>query len=218
MSIRELVKTAPSKDIVRLLLLRQGEGEAAPGALIGAADLALSARGREQIERAKRLLTPMPSLQAIYLADLKRAVDSCGLLFDGRGGSSPALPTAPPVQVSALREQSFGAWQGKTWEALRASEGAAVEAFFADPAEGRPPGGESLSEVRRRVSAWWKTVSQKHRGGLVLIVTASAPIRSFLCEALELPLARASRFVPGAGTFTVIDVGPSFSLVHGVGV
>src|SRR5262249_2138595 len=159
----------------------------------------LSARGREQIDHAKRRL-PHIAFSALYAPDLKRAMDSCRIFFDGR--------TAPPMtSTRALREQHFGLWQGRTWEALRAEAPAQVESFFWDPGEGKPPGGESLGEVRRRVLGWWKSVMQRHRGSLILVVTSQAPIRALICEALELPLARGPRLIAGAATFTVLDAG-----------
>jgi alpha-ribazole phosphatase len=210
MSIRELLKSPPPKDVIRLVLLRQGEADAAPGLIVGDADLALSQRGREQIETARRRLGQAP-LTAVYAADLKRAAGSARLLVEGRA------PAPAVVEVAALREQHLGDWQGKTWDALRAASHQAVEAFFADQAERRAPGGESLSEVKRRVLAWWKTRAAQHRGGQVLAATALAPIRAFLSEALELPLSRAPRLTPGPGTLTVLDAGPSFWVVHAVG-
>ena len=210
MSIRDLIKTAPSKDVLRLLLLRHGELDAAPGTLIGDSDLTFSPRGKEQMESARRALAGV-GLHAFYTSDLRRGLDTARILLDGR--SVPSVRT----DIKALREQSFGAWQGRTLDALRAAEPAAVDAFLANPADAHPPGGESLATVRQRVMSWWRPLAPKHKGGTILVASSLAPIRSFLCEALELPLSRASRFVPGPGSFTVLDVGPSFWIVHSVG-
>lgn len=210
MSIRDILRTAPPKDVVRLALLRHGELEAPPGTVIGDVDLPLSARGKEQMEHAKRALTGV-GLSAVYTSDLRRGKESCRLLLEGR--------SAPPVysDVRALREQSFGAWQGRTWDALRAVDHAAVDAFFANPAEARPPSGESLAEVKQRVAAWWRTLCPQYRGKTVLAATSLGPIRSILSEALELPLTRVVRLVPGPGSFTLLDIGPSFWIVHAIG-
>jgi broad specificity phosphatase PhoE len=208
-SILELLKTPPPKDVTRILLLRHGEAEAPSGTVIGNAAIPLSSRGKEQMDRAKRLFSGV-AFQAVYTSSIKRAVDSCKIVLEGRS-------SVMPVELSDLREQNFGAWQGSTWEQLRAKEPSAVEAFFADPVDGKPPQGESMSEVRRRVIAWWKTAAPKHKNQTILIVTSIAPIRSFLCEALDLSLARASRLSPGLGMLTILDAGPSFWVAHAMG-
>jgi broad specificity phosphatase PhoE len=210
LSIRDLIKTAPSKDVVRLLLLRHGELDAAPGTVIGDTDLGFSPRGKEQMEIMRRLLVGV-GLQAFYTSELRRGKETARLVLEGRSVSSVNTET------KALREQSFGAWQGRTWDWLRASDPAAVESFLANPADARPPGGESLAEVRQRVLTWWKSLHSKHRGATVMVATSLSPIRSFLCEALDLPLSRASRFVPSPGSLTVLDVSASVWIVHSIG-
>jgi broad specificity phosphatase PhoE len=208
-SILELLKTPPPKDVTRVLLLRHGEAEASLGTIIGNLGLSLSARGKEQMDRAKRLFSGV-AFQAVYTSDMKRAVESCKIVLEGRS-------SVFPIQLSALQEQSFGAWQGSTWDQVRSKEPHAIETFFADPVDGRPPGGESMFEVRKRVISWWKPIAPKHKNQTILIVTSIAPIRSFLCEALDLSLARASRLSPGPGQLTILDAGPSFWVAHAMG-
>jgi broad specificity phosphatase PhoE len=208
-SIIELLKTPPPKDATRILLLRHGEADAPSGTIIGNSATPLSARGKEQMERAKRMLSGV-AFQAVYTSDIKRAVESCRIVLEGRS-------SVMPIELAALQEQSFGAWQGSTWEQLRAKEQSTVETFFADPVDGKPPQGESMSEVKKRVIAWWKATSPKHKNQTILIVASIAPIRSFLCEALDLPLARAPRLSPGLGMLTILDAGPSFWVAHTMG-
>jgi broad specificity phosphatase PhoE len=208
-SIPELLKTPPPKDVTRVLLLRHGEAEAPLGTIIGNSSRPLSTRGKEQMERAKRIFSGI-AFQAVYTSDMRRAVEACKIVLEGRS-------SALPIELPSLQEQNFGAWQGSTWDQVRSKEPQAIETFFADPVDGKPPGGESMFEVRKRVISWWKPLAPKHKNQTILIVTSIAPIRSFLCEALDLSLARASRLSPGPGQLTILDAGPSFWVAHAMG-
>jgi alpha-ribazole phosphatase len=85
-----------------------------------------------------------------------------------------------------LMELDFGLWEGQTWETIDRWES---ERWMEDFINNRPPGGETLQEMKSRVMEFWNEllVSPYRRIGIVthagvirLILTAvnSAPLQS----------------------------------------
>src|SRR5205807_545749 len=69
----------------------------------------------------------------------------------GLPGPDP-IPGPDAPAIADLAEQSFGEWQGLTYEELRHSRGGAFHRFWHAPAHERAPGGESFLDVMRRVA------------------------------------------------------------------
>jgi probable phosphoglycerate mutase len=147
-------------------LLRHGPTEwNAARRLQGRADIPLSPQGREQV-RAWRL-PPELAAARLVASPLARARETARLL----GGREPAL--AP-----GLVEMDWGDWEGMTFDELRATHAQAFAAAEANGVDFRPPRGESLREVRERLTAWLAAaaagpepvVAVTHRGVLNALV------------------------------------------------
>lgn len=82
---------------------------------------------------------------------------------------------------SAFAEQHFGDWEGRpsaeVWAEIRDTE-------KTWPADIRPPGGETFSEVAERVGTAAHRWSEKFAGKQVVAVLHSGSIRSFLSTAM----------------------------------
>lgn len=90
-------------------------------------------------------------------------------------------PSAPVVVDSALREMSFGTWEGHTIAELRATVG---EAFIAAEHRGldfQPPGGESPRAAMARIGRWAASIATD--GQPVVAVSHKATIRALLALA-----------------------------------
>ena len=188
----------PSDRVTFLHLLRHGEVETGGRRLaFGHRDLALSARGQARGAELLRFAAEvLPAVDRIWSSDLQR----CRLLAQELGQG-----LSLPVQLDPeLREQHMGAWEGQAWEDLTRDAPAAVHAWWADYARARPPGGESLEDLGRRVDAWWARVAPELSGKRVLLVTHIGVIRVLLCRALGLPLDQALRFAPGHGSHSLL--------------
>ncbi len=83
-------------------------------------------------------------------------------------------------------ELDFGLWEGKTWETIDRLES---ERWMEDFISNRPPGGETLHEMKSRVMEFWNELlllpHQRiaiitHAGVIRLIINAvnSAPLQS----------------------------------------
>ena len=134
--------------------------------LQGMTDTPLSTLGESQA-RSWRLPATVAAWHR-YSSPLQRARRTAELLH----------PPAPVAITSALREMSFGIWEGHTIAELRSSVG---PSFIAEESKGldfQPPHGESPRAVIVRLQAWLVTLDQP-----VLAVSHKAVIRALLALA-----------------------------------
>ncbi len=143
----------------------------------GHSDIALSKQG---ISKVHGLARGLKNIKAgdVYCSQLRRTEQTARILIGRRG--------LTPHPDARLNEMDFGQWEGKTAEELFALKDLAFAAF----SKGRwvkPPGGESLQAVRRRVADFWQDCLKRHPGENVMIVSHAGPIKMILLEALKLP-------------------------------
>jgi broad specificity phosphatase PhoE len=151
----------------RLLLIRHGEsvlGRARRYA--GHRDTPLTPEGRRQILRLRsRFERLLPDL--VFSSDLRRCRESAALLAPGRD-----------VRVTVrLRELDFGVWDGLTAATCRRRDPERFDRWMADPDAVRPPGGESLRALGRRVRDYVAALARRHPGQTLALVTHAGPIR-----------------------------------------
>ena len=91
-----------------------------------------------------------------------------------------------PLVERDLREQSFGDWQGKTYDEVRADLGETWHRFWSAPADTAPPGGESFADLMQRTSPVISRLSQGHAGRDIIAVAHGGTIRAALAHALGL--------------------------------
>lgn len=110
---------------------------------------------------------------------------------------SPALSaaeTADALDVSSdvdarLADWDTGAWRGRTLDELLADEPAAVAAWLGDP-DAVPHGGESLTALLARASAWMAGIaapSSPAGTNTLLAITHAAVVRAAVVAALDAP-------------------------------
>ncbi|MCC6008355.1 MAG: histidine phosphatase family protein [Rhodobacteraceae bacterium] len=113
------------------------------------------------ITRINRLALSLPSDALVVSSDLVRATATADALADGR----PRLPA-----TKALREIHFGEWEGLTFSQIEARDPETARAFWTEPGDVAPPGGESWNRMEARVSAFVDDVTRAHPGRDVLAV------------------------------------------------
>ena len=134
--------------------------------LQGTTDTPLNAAG-EADARTWRLPSPADGWKRLC-SPLQRARRTAELL----------KPSAPVIVESALREMSFGTWEGHTIAELRQSVGAAFIAAENKGLDFQPPGGESPRAAMARIGRW--TASIAIAGQPVVAVSHKATIRALL--------------------------------------
>lgn len=106
-----------------------------------------------------------------------------------------------PWRVDArLRELSFGRWEHRSWEAIHASEEAALAFWADDPVRRAPPGGETADQLMERFVAWFGELCP----GVHLAVTHAGIVRAAWVHSRQASWAEAlGRAVPHASVHAV---------------
>ena len=165
---------------MELILIRHGESEAnaANGDkdrfFIGQLDCDLTEKGREQAMKLKN--DPiLAGADAFYCSDLKRTVETAGLLTDGR-----------VIADKRLRERCIGLFEGEMIEKVRNDP--RYSAYFSDPAfmnfrhgfSARAPQGENYCDVCDRVNSFLNDLDRSLKK--VVIVSHFCAIRCIIKE------------------------------------
>lgn len=154
--------------------LRHGE-TGAVDALHGRTDLPLSETGRAAVRRQ----VGGQAWAAIVTSPLMRARETAAILAAASGLS--------PEVDDAWREIDFGEWDGKPRRDLASDP--RLAAFYADPDNHSPPGGEPMGDVRARISTALRHLSAR-QDGPIAVVTHGGAIRMALSILLAIPLAQ----------------------------
>lgn len=163
----------------RIYLFRHGEVEASyQDRYCGHRDAALSPEGMAQNRSVGKFAERVQA--ALFSSDLQRTWKGLG---------------ADASRVGGLREISFGAWEGLSWEEIEKKYPAGAAAYLESPAEFTFPGGESFAAFSKRVSASFESV--RTSGSAVVIVTHAGVLRALLSALFSIPLKETFRFTLG---------------------
>ncbi|HEY3117346.1 MAG TPA: histidine phosphatase family protein [Chloroflexota bacterium] len=135
----------------RVILVRHGATEwNESGRLQGHGDVPLSSLGQQQAQQLAKRLQREPITSA-FASDLMRARQTAETILAGRD---------LPLRISRrLREMAFGAWEGLTSEEIEKGFTTEWHRWIGDPLRIAPPGGESLTQLRRRVLAFYRSLT-----------------------------------------------------------
>lgn len=136
----------------------------------GATDVALSEQGRRQAEAIAGRLA-VEGVECVYSSDLSRALDTARAVARAHG--------LEVVADARLREFSFGAWEGLTWDEIVATDERLRDAAPTAAKHYTPAGGETFAGVTERVGAFFEAVRiGPHRR--VVAVTHAGPLHAAL--------------------------------------
>jgi len=205
------VRAMPTRTVTRVDLLRHGEVVDFERRIVrGQLDVDLTPVGERQHRHlVEWIATWDEPPERIVASDLVRCRRLAEALAERLGRRAELR--------ADLREQSMGAWQGKTWEEITAPDPAAVKDYWEDYVDARPPGGESLRDLYERARAAWLELEPEVRGGRVALVTHVGVIRSLLCCFLGVPPGEALRFAPAAGSCTRVLLSDSGAVLTTLG-
>ena len=145
------------------------------------------------------LAAALPEDAVWVTSPLRRAIDTVAAIV------AAGLEAPEPIIERDLAEQNFGDWQGLAWDELRAAGKPDYDAFWDDPGNTPPPGGESLAQVIARVSTVIEHRTVEHAGRDIVAVTHGGTIRSALALALTLEPVRMIGFMIDNLSQTRID-------------
>ncbi len=151
-----------------LIIVRHGEAEFNIAHRIhGKLDSPLTKKGVRQAEKAADALAGIP-IHAIYSSPQQRVATTAGIIRQGRN--------CPVAYDQRLAEMYCGAWDGLTEEFIRAEYPGDMRLWETHPHLHTMPGGESLADVRARLTAFLKDVLKQNRGQTVLVVSSQVPV------------------------------------------
>ncbi|RMG01312.1 MAG: alpha-ribazole phosphatase [Nitrospirae bacterium] len=116
----------------------------------------------------------------IFSSDLSRAVETARIIGE-QFGMSPQIDTA-------LRERSFGLWEGMSFEEIEKGFPEEFGRWKEDPFEYHPPEGESTRDVKERVEGFLTKRMDEFKGKRVFIVSHGGVNRVLIAHFLGLPL------------------------------
>ncbi len=148
---------------MELYLVRHPRVVIGPGVCYGHSDVALAEDPRAAARRLRPLLPPE---YALYASPLTR----CRLLAEALGSGELG---ADSVFDERLKELHFGEWELLSFEAVGR---AALDAWAADITGFRPPGGETIVELARRVGAFLDELRERGHDHAV-VVSHAGPLR-----------------------------------------
>ena len=165
----------------KIYLARHGQTDANNSLTFqGHIDNHLNSKGLLQAKKIVDYFTNH-NLPKIYTSDLIRTVET-------------ARPTAEIhkseiVKIPALKEISFGEWEGLTYDEIKAKWPKDIEIFFKKPAAVKISGGESFSEVQNRAWEAFKEIVQEYDDESdIFIVSHGGTVRTILCAVMNLDL------------------------------
>lgn len=182
----------------RLFLVRHGETDwNAAKRYLGQTDLPLNVTGRRQVEHLAQELREVNFLRC-YTSDLIRARQTASTILQDH---STDLIIEP-----ALREASFGNWEGLTYAEV--CNKYPLEATSWIDSEGliAPGGGESLEDLKERLTNWLEDLYAEDSEGNILVVTHGGPLRLVLCLLMGLPITKHWKFSVEPSSMAILEV------------
>ncbi len=190
----------------RLIFVRHGETPYnAENRLQGQRDIPLGARGRDQASAIGRTLRAkigteidrLEAADAFIASPLLRTRETMELVRDAMG-LAPGRYRLDP----ALKELTFGDWEGLTWAEVRARDPKGVVARHANKWNCVPPRGESYAMLATRVRAWLETLTAdafvvSHGGVARALMTLIAGVPGVLAADAPIVQGRALVFENG---------------------
>ncbi|MCA1490322.1 histidine phosphatase family protein [Ensifer sp. NBAIM29] len=147
-------------------------------------DVSLGVAGRKQAERLAAQLAG-EGIASIYASPRKRTNETAGAIAAAAG-------LGQVTRAEALDEVDFGAWSGKTFETLHSDS--LWRQWNSMRSRVRAPGGETMSDVQRRVTQFVETLAKDHDGRKIALVSHADVIKALVCHVLGLSLDAWPRF------------------------
>jgi probable phosphoglycerate mutase len=162
----------------------------------GGADPELSEAGVRQAAAVAERLAGAGGVDVILASPMRRTRQTADSVAQALG--------ADVREVDAFRECAFGEWEGLTFDEVRAGWPEALGAWMGDP-RAVPPGGESFTDVRRRVLRARDQLLARYPRQTVLVVTHVTPTKVLVADAVDAPLSALYRMELSPATLTEVQ-------------
>jgi broad specificity phosphatase PhoE len=173
---------------VKFCFVRHGQTDwNIEGRYQGQSDVPLNKNGRFQAHQvAKQLIKHR--LCAIFSSDLVRAVETAEIIG--------AVLHLPVKTDGRLREINQGEWEGQLVDKIKDYYSKLWQQRSSDPANVRPPGGETVSELGNRVCEVLDEIAKGESDGPVLIVSHGLALATAICRNQHIEFGHAYEWIP----------------------
>jgi len=179
----------------RLILIRHGQAEnQVSGSFTGSTDHPLGTVGKRQASALFPLLETVPD-PTVFCSPMVRARQTARL----------ALPGCAPTFLDGLVEIDFGSWEGKTFAEVASESPGAVEQWTRDESSFCFPDGEGIGEFRTRIARVVSMILAVDNE-TVLVFSHGGPIRTMVCQLLNLPLTATLAFKVDYASLTELEI------------
>jgi len=142
---------------------------ASPGLCYGRAEVAVTLTpveaARATVDRVERDYGA-PAFARVWSSPAKRCEEPAGVIARRWG--------LPLTVDERLAEIGFGEWEARPWSAIEATDAAGLRAWMEAWETAAPPGGETVSQLERRVRAWLAALDRNESH---LMIGHAGPIR-----------------------------------------
>lgn len=163
--------------------------------LYGRTDCALTELGCEQARQVGEKLRDKPIARCVT-SPLIRAAETARIAMLGRD--------VPIDLADGLMEQDMGDWENVSFEGMLESEPELMQAMLDDWTRVVPPGGESYSELRERVSAVLEEVVARNED--TLLVAHNGPLSTAMTLLLDMPDVNVNRLWFEQGCWSSVEL------------
>jgi probable phosphoglycerate mutase len=185
---------------MRLIIIRHGESEwNRIGRYQGQQDAPLSELGLRQAGALAARLRNEP-INVIYSSPLQRAYKTAQAV-------ARFHPNVPFHTAPELLEINHGAWEGLLLEEVLARYGDGLREWRQYPTRAQMPGGESFSNILKRVLDFKDRLLCQHSGENVLISTHDVVVKILVADALGMNMDRINRIWVTNASISVIEYG-----------
>ena len=189
----------------RLLLVRHGNTELNSAQIfVGHTDVELSAVGYSQVERLRDRLSA-EKIDIIYSSDLKRALVTAETIASRHQLAVIACPE--------LREINYGNLDGLTFEEIKRLYPEVAQLCADWSLQLKFPDGESVDELKQRVSRFLDRLKQHTPQQTVLIVAHGGPLRLMVCSLLGIDLRHWRQIHLDLASLSIVDTYPEVAVI-----
>ncbi len=184
--------------MARVILVRHGQTEWNRAERFrGLVDIDLNETGAWQAERLGEAIAAGYQVSAVFSSPLVRAMRTAEAIARAVGVSVTSYP--------ALVDFSYGVWEGKTPEEVEAAYPDVYRLWLTQPQRVKIPGGESLRNLRLRVSNALLRIVRDHPEGTVVLVSHRAVCKVLACYLLGLPNSQLWKLELDNGSYSIFE-------------
>ena len=201
--------------ITKIYFVRHGQTKAnVKQLLFGRLDWDLTRKGIKQAKHAAKYLIevglkPASTLDYIISSPLKRAKHTAIII-------SKKIGIKKIIIDKNIIEKSEGIWEGKSFWDVRKEDPKNYHKWLKNPFKNKPPKGESVEDLNKKVKKFYKTVLKKYLGKNIIVVTHSGPIRLFILNALKANINKFWYLKVECGSITEVHVSKKHAMVWSI--